>query len=80
MRHWLFTTYDSTAADFPITDLLPYTECLKPLEAYLHPEGLACPQSESTERRLFRKQGYFPAYRLWGYSSKKSNLTESSRG
>ena len=49
--------------DFPITDLLSDTECLKWLEAYLHPEGLACPHCGSARRRLFRKQSNFPAYR-----------------
>ncbi len=49
--------------DFPITDLLSNTECVQWLEAYLHPEGLVCPHCGNTERRLFREQGYFPAYR-----------------
>jgi transposase-like protein len=49
--------------DFPITDLLSDDECVTWLEAYLHPEGLVCPQCGSVERRLFREQGYFPAYR-----------------
>jgi transposase-like protein len=49
--------------DFPITDLLADDECVKWLEAFLHPEGLTCPHCGSAERRLFREQGYFPAYR-----------------
>ena len=49
--------------DFPITDLLSDTECMTWLEAYLHPAGLVCPQCGRAERRLFREQGYFPAYR-----------------
>ena len=49
--------------DFPITDLLSDTECLRWLETFLHPEGLVCPHCESLQRRLFREQGYFPAYR-----------------
>jgi transposase-like protein len=49
--------------DFPITDLLSDDECVKWLEAFLHPEGLGCPCCGSAKRRLFREQGYFPAYR-----------------
>jgi transposase-like protein len=49
--------------DFPITELLSDDECVTWLEAYLHPEGLVCPHCGSAERRLFREQGYFPAYR-----------------
>src|SRR5258708_35568244 len=49
--------------DFPITDLLSDAECVRWLEAFLHPEGLVCPHCGSAERRLFREQGPFPAYR-----------------
>src|SRR5215470_16284224 len=49
--------------DFPITDLLSDEECVVWLERYLHPDGLVCPHCGSAERRLFREQGYFPAYR-----------------
>ena len=49
--------------DFPIADLLDTSTCLLWLERYLHPEGLACPHCHRTERRLFRQQGAFPAYR-----------------
>src|SRR5258706_13661260 len=49
--------------DFPISDLLSDAESVTWLETYLHPEGLVCPRCRSTERRLFREQGNFPAYR-----------------
>jgi transposase-like protein len=33
------------------------------LEEFLHADGLVCPHCGSAERRLFREQGAFPAYR-----------------
>jgi transposase-like protein len=49
--------------DFPITDLLDNDTCTGWLEGHLHPEGLRCPHCGSADRRLFRAQGHFPAYR-----------------
>ena len=49
--------------DFPITDLLDDSISTIWLERHLHPHGMKCPHCASTERRLFREQGYFPAYR-----------------
>jgi transposase-like protein len=49
--------------DFPIAELLDDSICMLWLERYLHPDGLQCPYCRSTERRLFREQGHFPAYR-----------------
>jgi transposase-like protein len=49
--------------DFPITELLDQSVSLMWLERHLHPGGLHCPRCGSTARRLFRAQGYFPAYR-----------------
>jgi transposase-like protein len=49
--------------DFPITDLLDDDSCTLWLERHLHPGGLQCPHCRSLERRLFRQQGHFPAYR-----------------
>jgi transposase-like protein len=49
--------------DFPIAELLDDSICLLWLERYLHPNGLQCPHCRSTERRLFREQGHFLAYR-----------------
>ena len=49
--------------DFPITDLLDDSLCMLWLERELHPDGFKCPHSGSTNRRLFRPQTHFPAYR-----------------
>ena len=49
--------------DFPIGDLRDDSICLIWLERPLHAEGVTCPHFGSTKRRLFREQGYFPAYR-----------------
>lgn len=49
--------------DFPIGELLDDRSCLIRLERHLHAEGFTCPRCGSTKRRLFREQGYFPAYR-----------------
>jgi hypothetical protein len=49
--------------DFPIAELLDNSLCLIWLERHLHPDGLACPHCHRPERRLFRQQGDFPAYR-----------------
>ena len=55
--------YDHDMIDFPITNLLDDDTCTDWLERHLHPEGLKCPHCGSAERRLFRAQGHFPAYR-----------------
>jgi transposase-like protein len=49
--------------DFPIDELMDESSCLIWLERHLHAEGFTCPHCGSTKRRLFREQGYFPAYR-----------------
>jgi len=49
--------------DFPIDELLDETACLQWLERHLHPEGLHCPRCGSPERRVFRPNAAFPAYR-----------------
>ena len=49
--------------DFPIADLLDDDICTAWLERHLHPEGLKCPHCGRSDRRLFRAQGHFPAYR-----------------
>jgi transposase-like protein len=49
--------------DFPITALLDDSICLIWLERHLHPKGLRCPRCGSSDRRLFRQQHHFPAYR-----------------
>jgi transposase-like protein len=37
--------------------------CTLWLKRHLHPDGLACPRCRHSERRLFRAQEHFPAYR-----------------
>ena len=55
--------YHPDLIDFPIAELLDDRICLLWLERHLHPEGWACPHCHRPERRLFRQQGAFPAYR-----------------
>jgi transposase-like protein len=49
--------------DFPIDELLDDSLCMCWLQQHLHPNGLVCPHCGHSERRLFRAQGHFPAYR-----------------
>ena len=49
--------------DFPIDELLDDSRGTRWLEQHLHPTGLVCPHCGHSERRLFRAQGHFPAYR-----------------
>jgi transposase-like protein len=49
--------------DFPITELLDASICMIWLERHLHPDGFVCPHCGSANRRLFRQQRHFPAYR-----------------
>jgi transposase-like protein len=55
--------YHPDMIDFPIAELLDDRICLLWLEHHLHPEEWACPHCHRPERRLFRQQGAFPAYR-----------------
>jgi transposase-like protein len=55
--------YYAAMMDFPIAELLDESICLLWLERHLHPDGLTCPHCHRPERRLFRRQGAFPAYR-----------------
>ncbi len=61
--------------DFPIADLLDDDICTGWLERHLHPEGLKCPHCGRSERRLFRAQGHFPAYRCRGCNGYYTLLT-----
>ncbi len=63
--------------DFPIAELLDDSICMLWLERHLHPDGLQCPHCRSTERRLFREQGHFPAYRCRACDSYYTLLTET---
>jgi hypothetical protein len=49
--------------DFPIDELMNRVACLAWLERHLHPDGLRCPRCGAVERRPFRPQATFPAYR-----------------
>jgi transposase-like protein len=49
--------------DFPIAELLDDSICTLWLERHLHPQGLTCPHCGHADKRLFRTQGHFPAYR-----------------
>ena len=64
--------------DFPITELLDDSICTVWLERYLHPHGLQCPHCGSRERRLFRDQGHFPAYRCRGCQGYYTLLTRTA--
>jgi hypothetical protein len=62
--------------DFLIAELLDDSICLIWLARHLHPDGFACPHCHRPERRLFRPQGNFPAYRCRacdGYSTLLTN-------
>ena len=49
--------------DFPIADLFDDSLCLLWLERHLHPAGFVCPHCGSADRRLFRRQRHYDAYR-----------------
>jgi transposase-like protein len=49
--------------DFPIADLFDDSLCLLWLERHLHPHGFVCPHCGSANRRLFRRQGHYDAFR-----------------
>jgi transposase-like protein len=49
--------------DFPIVDVLDDAASTQWLEQHLHPNGLHCPHCGSADRRFFRQQEAFDAYR-----------------
>jgi hypothetical protein len=49
--------------DFPIAELMDDSICTLWLEWYLLPQRFVCPRCGHAERRLFRAQEHFPAYR-----------------
>lgn len=63
--------------DFPITELMDETACLGWLERHLHPESFTCPHCGSADRRFFRQQRHFPAYRCRGCDGYYTLLTGS---
>jgi transposase-like protein len=58
MRLW-----EDSMIDFPIGDLFDDSLCLLWLERHLHADGFVCSTCGSTNRRRFRQQGYYDAYR-----------------
>jgi transposase-like protein len=69
--------------DFPIDELLDDSICLIWLERHLHTEGFKCPRCDCIERRLFREQGHFPAYRCRAcdgyYTLRRGTIFEKTR-
>jgi transposase-like protein len=61
--------------DFPRGELLDDSICLIWLERHLHAAGFTCPRCGRTERRLFRAQGHFPAYRCRACDGYDTRLT-----
>ena len=75
--------WKDTMIDFPIADLFDDSLCLVWLERHLHPNGFVCPICGNANRRRFRQQGYYDAYRCracTGYSTLLSGTAiEGSR-
>jgi hypothetical protein len=67
--------YDGRMIDFPITELLDDSICLIWWERHLYPHGLHCARCGRRNRRLFRPQPHFPAYRCRGGDSYNTLLT-----
>jgi transposase-like protein len=64
--------YHRSLLEFPLAELLDDSIGTIWLERHLHPQGPVCPPCGHSERRLFRAQGHFPAYRCRacdGYST-----------
>ena len=58
--------------EFPIAEFMEDSLCTLWLERHLHPQGLTGPHGGHANRRVFRTQGYLPAYRgraCAGYST-----------
>jgi len=64
--------------DFPITALLDASMCMIWLSRHLHPDGFVCPHCGSTNRRLFRQQKHFPAYRCRACDAYYTLLTNTA--
>lgn len=61
--------------DLPTADLFDDSFYLLWLERHLHPGGFVCPSCRSTDRRLFRHQGHYDAYRCRACDSYYTVLT-----
>jgi transposase-like protein len=73
VREW----YTGAIIEFPIDGLMDEATCVAWLEQHLHPDGFVCPHCGSAERRLFREQGHFPAYRCRSCDGYYTLLTHS---
>jgi transposase-like protein len=69
--------YPCHMRDFPIDELLDDHVCTLWLAQHLHPNGLTCPHCGHAERRPFRVQGHFPAYRCRACDGDYTLLTET---
>jgi hypothetical protein len=61
--------------DFPLDEGLDDSVCTCWLEQHLPPNGLTGPHWRPGERRLFRVQGHFPAYRCRACDGDSTLLT-----
>jgi predicted RNA-binding Zn-ribbon protein involved in translation (DUF1610 family) len=61
--------------DFRIGEFLDDRLCLIWLERHQQADGFICPRCGGTERRLFRAQGQFPAYRCRACEGSYMRLT-----
>ncbi len=61
--------------DFPNAELLDDRICTLWLERHLHPQGLTCPWYGHADKRLFRAQAHFPAYRCRACDGYYTRLT-----
>lgn len=61
--------------DFPMAELMDDDICTLWLKRYLHPQGFVCPRCGHAERRLFRAQEHFPAYRCRACEGSYTRLT-----
>lgn len=52
--------------------------CIAWLEQHLHPDGFVCPHCGSSDRRLFRKHAYFPAWRCRACDGYYTLLTDTA--
>src|SRR5262245_56557764 len=58
---WLRCCYPGgVAVDFPIVDLLDEEACYRQLVAWLHPQGLACPDCHQADRLLIHRRDRQP--------------------
>jgi len=64
--------------DFPLDGLMDQAACLAWLEKHLQPQGLKCPRCGSTQRRLAKQGGHFPAFRCKDCDRYHTLLTDTA--